>query len=342
MTSLPSGSPELDQPLRIGALEIRNRAFLAPMSGISDAPFRRLVWSLGAGLVTSEMVASKALLDQRPDYVRRVRTAGSGPAAIQIAGREARWMAQGARMAQAQGAELIDINMGCPARRVTSGLSGSALMRDLDHAVGLIEAVVGAVTVPVTLKMRMGWDHSTLNAPQLARRAEAAGVRLITVHGRTRCQFYTGTADWSFIARVKEAVDIPVIANGDLCRLEDVPEMLRLSRADGVMVGRASLGRPWFPGQIAAAAAGAAVADPDLAARHALIVAHLEDTLAHYGTRLGLRMFRKHLAAYVDDIVQDAGEARTWRGLVCREDEPQRLMTQLADLFGNQAGRQAA
>jgi len=238
------------KPLKIGDIEVANRVLLAPMSGVTDAPFRRLTAALGAGLVVSEMTASDDLVNGRPMSRLRCEATGIGPHVVQLAGCEVKWMAEGARIAEAAGAEIIDINMGCPARHVTGGQSGSALMRDLDHALKLIEATISAVKVPVTLKMRLGWDDRSLNAPELARRAEAAGVQLITVHGRTRCQFYKGDADWAAVRAVKDAIRIPLVVNGDITSFEKAVSALEMSGADAVMVGRGAQGQPWLPGQI--------------------------------------------------------------------------------------------
>jgi nifR3 family TIM-barrel protein len=282
----------------LGSVTIPNRVFLAPMSGVSDRPFRALAAEYGAGLVISEMVAGEQLAMGHAEASMRAERAGEGPHAIQLAGREAHWMAEGARAATDAGADIIDINMGCPARKVTSGYSGSALMRDLDHALRLIEATVGATALPVTLKMRLGWDHRSINAPELARRAEGAGVQMITVHGRTRCQFYEGKADWAAIRAVKDAVSIPVIANGDATGLDDIQPMLEQSGADGIMIGRGAYGRPWLPGQIARHAATGAL--PERPSLTEVAMRHYEALLDHYGAFLGARVARKHLGWYMD------------------------------------------
>jgi tRNA-dihydrouridine synthase B len=283
--------------VKIGPIETRNRVFLAPMSGVTDEPFRATAHENGAGLVVSEMVASEELANARPDMLRRALGAESlTPFVIQLAGREPHWMAEGTRIAQDMGADIIDINMGCPAREVTGGLSGSALMRNLDHAVTLIEATVAASSVPVTLKMRLGWDHGSINAPELARRAEAAGVALVTVHGRTRCQFYGGKADWRAIRQVREAISIPLIANGDGSTVEDAQDMLRLSGADGIMIGRGAYGRPWWPGVIAEGLdPGSGIAVPSLDAESEIVLAHHDRILAHHGAHHGNRIARKHV-----------------------------------------------
>lgn len=297
---------KLGEPLAIGGVKIRNRVFLAPMSGVTDEAFRTRAFRHGAGLVVSEMVASGELAKGRGSSGFRIRHSGLPVHMVQLAGREAAHMAEGARIAVGEGADVVDINMGCPAKKVTGGYAGSALMRDLDYALTLIDAVVGAVDVPVTLKMRLGWDEDALNAPQLARRAEQAGVKMVTVHGRTRCQFYQGKADWRAIARVKQAVSIPVVANGDVATPQDAAMILEQSGADAVMSGRAHYGAPWTAGRIAAAANGGTVAGlPQNSGEMAdYAVAHYEDMLTLYGVESGLRQARKHLGWYLDRHTQ--------------------------------------
>jgi len=276
------------------------------MSGVTDLPFRRRAYGHGAGLVVSEMVASGELAKGRGDTSVRIRRDGDMPHMVQLAGRDATAMAEAARIAEGEGADIIDINMGCPAKKVTGGYCGSALMRNLDHAVSLIDAVVGAVSVPVTVKMRLGWDDDSRNAPELAARAQNAGVRMVTVHGRTRCQFYEGRADWAAIAVVKQAVSVPVVANGDCTSLADAAQMLSASGADAVMVGRASYGAPWMAGSIARQAAGGERYRLNDIDRY--VIEHYADMLAFYGAESGLRQARKHLRWYLDRHVPDVSQ----------------------------------
>ena len=327
----------LAKPLLLGPLEIPNRVFLAPMSGVSDRPFRALASEFGAGLVISEMVASDQLVAGNAEALMRAERAGAGPHVIQLAGREAHWMAEGARAATDAGADVIDINMGCPAKKVTSGYSGSALMRDLDHALRLIEATVSATPLPVTLKMRLGWDDRSINAPELAARAEQAGVRMITVHGRTRCQFYTGRADWAAIRAVKDAVSIPLIANGDATSIDDIEPMLRLSGADGIMIGRGAYGRPWLPGHIARFAATGRM--PAIPAPAELAMRHYEALLDQYGMFLGARVARKHLGWYMDQAPPGDDELRRQ---ILTGTRPAEVLRHLAAWFAANSERRAA
>jgi tRNA-dihydrouridine synthase B len=334
-------------PLKIGDIELAGRVFLAPMSGITDAPFRRLAASLGAGLVVSEMTASDDLVNGKPMSQLRCEAAGIGPHVVQLAGCETKWMAEGARISEAAGADIIDINMGCPARHVTGGQSGSALMRDLDHAVRLIEATVEAVNVPVTLKMRLGWDERSRNAPELARRAEAAGVQLISVHGRTRCQFYKGEADWGAVRAVRDAIQIPLVVNGDITSFEKAVAAIEASGADAVMVGRGAQGQPWLPGQIDRRLnGGAAETPPPLTEQLRLIRTLYDEICRHYGLRIGLRHARKHLGWALEVAAgfsrAPAAALKNWRGRILTSDDPQAVHRSLGDAFDDFAWSAAA
>lgn len=338
----PSTTTPRLQALSIGPFGIASPVALAPLSGVTDAPFRRMVARFGVGWTVSEMVPGDDLAAGAEEA--RLRAEGEGLAlhVVQIAGCDPHWMAEGARVAVAAGADVIDINMGCPAKRVTGGYAGSALMRDLDHAERLVAATVAAVDAPVTLKMRLGWDHGSINAPELARRAEAAGVALIIVHGRTRQQFYKGSADWAAIAAVRAAVSVPLVANGDVTALGDVDRALALSSADAVMIGRGAQGRPWFPAQVGAHLAGEPIpADPAMAEQLAVATELYENQLVHYGRAIGIRHARKHLGWALDTAAASAGASAAQlsaaRAEVLTQDEPRAVIRSLAahfDAFG--------
>lgn len=345
--SMSTYDPATAAAIDLGGIRLSSPVLLAPMSGVSDWPFRRLVHREGAGLVVSEMVASDELVRGRRDMRARAEGRELQPFAIQLAGREPRWMAEGARVAQDLGAEIIDINMGCPAREVTGKLSGSALMRDLDLAERLIEATVAASRVPVTLKMRLGWDDRALNAPELARRAESQGIRLLTVHARTRCQFFTGTARWALVRAVREAVSLPLIVNGDIVDLASASSALEASGADGVMIGRGAYGAPWLPRRIAEGlATGRDPGPPALAEQARIATAHVEDMLSFYGRELGLKTARKHIGWYLASSGAPEATVRSWRRRLCPDDDATRVLAGLAAFYAGlpetQTGRLAA
>ena len=326
--------------IRLGALTLDPPVILAPMSGVTDAPFRRVVSALGAGLVVSEMIASQAMIRQTRDSLKRARgEAEDHPLCVQLAGCEPEVMAEAARLCVDLGAAVIDINFGCPVKKVVNKAAGAALMRDLAGAARILSATVRAVEVPVTLKMRTGWDETERNAPELARIAEDCGIRMITVHGRTRCQLYHGRADWAFVRRVKAAVDIPVIVNGDIRALEDVTRALALSDADGVMIGRGASGRPWFLRQVMAfLKTGARLPEPSRAEQLGIVLGHYEGVLSAHGTARGLRIARKHLAWYSKGFPKGA----EFRAEVNRLEDPARVKAAIRALYVPPVARAAA